>query len=148
LIRYSLRCDKDHEFEAWFRSSVEYDRLEAAGANACPLCASTSTGKALMAPSVARSDKGTPAKSEPVQLAATPDPKQKAMLAAIKELRRQVTEHADYVGHRFADEARKIHYNEVEARSIYGEATSEDAQKLAEEGIDFAPLPPMPEERN
>ena len=83
-----------------------------------------------------------------MQLASTPDPKQKALLAAIKELRRQVTEHADYVGHRFADEARKIHYNEVEARSIYGEATSEDAQKLVEEGIDFAPLPPMPEERN
>jgi hypothetical protein len=70
------------------------------------------------------------------------------MLAAIKELRRQVTENADYVGPRFADEARKIHYNETEPRSIYGEASGEEARKLAEEGVEFAPLPSVPEERN
>jgi hypothetical protein len=70
------------------------------------------------------------------------------MLAAMKELRRQVTENADYVGDRFATEARKIHYNEVEPHGIYGEATPEEAKKLAEEGVEFAPLPPVPEERN
>lgn len=146
MIRYALRCEKEHEFEAWFRSSTEYDRLAAAGANACPLCASTETTKAMMAPSVARTDKAEP--SGKVSLAATRDPKQKAMLEAIKDLRRQVTENAEYVGDRFPEEARKIHYNETEARGIYGEATADEAQKLAEEGVEFAPLPQVPEERN
>jgi hypothetical protein len=145
MIRYALQCDQDHEFEAWFRSSAEYEKLSAAGANMCPLCESPKTSKAMMAPQVARTDKGS---NEKITLAATPDPKHKAMLQAMRELRRKVTENADYVGPRFADEARKIHYNEVEPRGIYGEATTEDAKKLAEEGIDFAPLPQVPEERN
>ena len=70
------------------------------------------------------------------------------MREAIKALRKQVTENADYVGDKFAEEARKIHYNEVEARGIYGEATGDEAQALAEEGIDFLPLPSLPEDRN
>jgi len=147
MIRYALRCDKEHEFEAWFRSSAEYEKLEATGANACPLCASTRTARALMKPAVARTDNKAPA-AETVQLASTPDPKQKAMLAAIRDLRQKVTDNADYVGDRFATEARKIHYGEEEARGIYGEATADEAKSLAEEGIEFSPLPPLPEDRN
>ena len=79
---------------------------------------------------------------------AVPDPRQQAMREAIKALRKQVTENADYVGDKFAEEARKIHYNEVEARGIYGEATGDEAQALADEGIDFLPLPSLPEDRN
>jgi hypothetical protein len=142
MIRYALRCDRDHGFEAWFRSSGDYDRSVAAGDTACPVCGSVAVKKAPMAPAVASS-----AKEEKVMLAAT-DPRQTALRDALKELRRQVAENADYVGDRFADEARKMHYEEIEPRGIYGEATREEAKKLAEEGIEFQPLPILPEDRN
>jgi hypothetical protein len=112
------------------------------GENVCPVCASTAVVKAPMAPSVAG------ARKEEKMTLAAPDPKSRAMREALKELRRRVTENADYVGDRFAEEARKIHYQETEARGIYGEATSEEASALAEEGIAFQPLPPLPEDRN
>jgi hypothetical protein len=142
VIRYALHCDKGHEFEAWFRSSGDYDRAAKRSENICPVCGSSSVEKALMAPAVA----GTK-KSEMVSLAA-PDPRSAMMREALKELRRKVTENADYVGDKFADEARKIHYEEAEVRGIYGEATLEEAKDLAEEGIGFQPLPTLPEDRN
>lgn len=142
MIRYSLRCGRDHEFEAWFRSSADYDRAAAAGENACPVCGSHEIAKALMAPAVS----GT-RKEETVTLAA-PDPRSRAMREMIKEFRKKVTENADYVGDKFAEEARKIHYDETEQRGIYGEATTEEARSLAEEGIAFQPLPSLPEDRN
>lgn len=142
MIRYSLKCDHEHEFEAWFRSSADYDRAAKAGENKCPVCGSGEVGKALMAPAVT----GTK-KSEKVSLAA-PDPRSAVMREALKEFRKKVTEGADYVGDKFAEEARKIHYEEVEQRGIYGEATAEEARELAEEGIGFHPLPALPEDRN
>jgi hypothetical protein len=154
MIRYTLRCEKDHTFEAWFRSSADYDRAAKRGGNECPLCGGRKIEKAPMAPSVARTDKspkdGGAAKKggEKVTLAAAPDPREMALRAALKELRQKVTENAEYVGDRFAAEARKIHYNEGEARGIYGEATADEAKALAEEGIEFQPLPTLPEERN
>jgi hypothetical protein len=143
MIRYSLRCDRDHEFEAWFGSSADYERIDAAGENICPVCGSHSVVKAPMAPAVA----GTKAKGDKVTLAA-PDPRSQALREAIKELRQKVTENADYVGGKFAEEARKIHYNETEPRGIYGEATTEEARELHDEGIEFQPLPPLPDDRN
>ena len=102
MIRYSLRCHREHEFEAWFRSSAEFD--EGAGA-ACPLCGSEKVEKILMAPAVAGTKKkGTsraPDKEARVKLAAAPDPRMKEMREALKEIRRQVTENADYVGETF-----------------------------------------------
>jgi hypothetical protein len=156
MIRYALRCDKEHEFEAWFRSSSDYDRAVASGETSCPICGPARVEKMPMAPALARTDNRSltkasepPAeKSEKVSLAAAPDPKQQALIQAMRELRRQVTEHADYVGDRFAEEARKIHYKETEARGIYGEATTDEAKKLVEEGIEFQPLPTFPDERN
>ena len=142
MIRYTLRCDKEHEFEAWFRSGADYDRTAKAGANECPVCGSTAVEKALMAPSVS----GTK-KSDKMTLAA-PDPRSVAMRELVKEFRKRVTENADYVGDKFAEEARKIHYEEVESRGIYGEATADEAKDLADEGIGFHPLPPIPEDRN
>jgi hypothetical protein len=142
MIRYTLRCEQAHEFEAWFRSSKDYDRAAKAGQNACPVCGSHTVEKALMAPSVA----GTK-KTAKVSLAAT-DPRNAIMRAAVKEFRKKVTENADYVGDKFADEARKIHFNESEQRSIYGEATPDEARELAEEGVAFQPLPGVPEDRN
>jgi hypothetical protein len=150
MIRYTLRCEQDHTFEAWFRSSADYDRAAAGGNNECPLCGGRKVEKAPMAPSVARTDKAgeKPGGSEKVTLAAAPDPREMALRAALKELRQKVTENAEYVGDRFAAEARRIHYNESDARGIYGEATGEEAKALAEEGIEFQPLPTLPEERN
>jgi hypothetical protein len=142
MIRYALHCDRDHEFEAWFRSSGDYDRAAKSGANECPVCGSASVEKALMAPAV-----GGTKKTEKVSLAA-PDPRSQIMREALKEFRKKVTEGADYVGDKFAEEARKIHYEETEQRGIYGEASPEEARELAEEGIAFQPLPPVPEDRN
>jgi len=149
LIRYSLRCHREHEFEAWFRSSADYDK---GTGTACPMCGSDKVEKILMAPAVAGTKKkdqsNESGKAAKVRLAAGPDPRMKEMREALKEIRRQVTENADYVGDRFAEEARKIHFNESEARAIYGEATSEEAQSLLEEGVEFQPLPSLPEDRN
>ena len=146
MIRFTLRCDRDHEFEAWFRSSADYDKSKG---TACPLCGSEKVEKAPMAPALGRSAKHDMSdRTDRVQLAAAPDPRQKAIRDALKEMRRQVTENADYVGERFAEEARKMHYNESEPRAIYGEATGEDAKALAEEGIEFQPLPHLPEDGN
>src|SRR5690606_6777735 len=98
--------------------------------------------KALMAPAVS----GTKKRGK-VSLAA-PDMRSKAMREALREFRRQVTENADYVGDKFAEEARRIHFNEAEPRGIYGEATVEEARSLAEDGVSFQPLPPAPEDSN
>ena len=156
MIRYSLRCEKDHEFETWFRSGADFDRLVGEDGVPCPVCGDTNVVKAPMAPAVARTDTERsvrPAKASPdedkVQLAATPaDPRERALRSAIRELRRKVAEHADYVGDRFAEEARKIHYNEVEPHGIWGEATIEEAEALVEEGVEVHPLPPVPEDGN
>jgi hypothetical protein len=160
MIRYSLRCQKDHEFEAWFRSSADYDKQAVDNGVPCPICGDHKIQKAPMAPSIGRAgkDKGasplpaTPntaapsAPEEKVQLAA--DPRQQALIQAMRELRKKIVEGSDYVGDKFAEEARKIHYQETEPRGIYGEATPEEAEKLAEEGVEFAPLPPVPDDRN
>lgn len=142
MIHYTLKCERDHEFEGWFASSAAYDRSAKAGANVCPLCGSQKVAKALMAPAVS----GTK-KAETVNLAAV-DPRRVALREAVREFRKKVTEGADYVGDRFAEEARKIHYRESEPRGIYGEATLEEARQLAEDEIEFLPLPSLPEERN
>jgi hypothetical protein len=146
MIRFTLRCDRDHEFEAWFRSSADYDKGRG---TACPLCGSEKVEKAPMAPALASSTKHDMSdRPDRLKLATAPDPRQKAIRDALKEMRRQVTENADYVGDRFAEEARKMHYNETEPRAIYGEATGEEAKALAEEGIEFQPLPSLPEDGN
>ena len=146
MIRYTLRCEKKHEFEAWFRSSDDYDRAAPDGKVPCPMCGATRVEKAIMAPAVkgTKKDRGA---EEKVQLAAV-NPREEALRGVIKELRQKLTENADYVGDRFAEEARKIHYKEAEARGIYGEATGDEAKALAEEGVEFHPLPVLPDDRN
>jgi len=148
MIRYSLLCDQDHQFDAWFASADAFDRASKVGANECPVCGSTVIEKGLMAPAVGatnKSDAGETANK--VKLAVT-DPRHKAMREAVKELRKKVTENSDYVGDRFAEEARKIHYEETPPRGIYGEATRKDAEDLVEEGIEFHPLPDLPDDSN
>jgi hypothetical protein len=141
LIRFSLSCDHDHEFEAWFRSNDDFDRQKKRGLVDCPTCGSTKVQKALMAPAVS-----TGRKREKIALAMN-DMQKKAM-AEMKALSEKIRENADYVGDKFAEEARKIHFGETDARGIYGEATLEEAKSLAEDGVGFMPIPVFPEDRN
>lgn len=141
MIRFSLICDATHEFEAWFRSSDDYETQAKSGLVSCPVCHSQKVSKALMAPAVT-----TGRKREKMALAA--DAEQKRIAAAMIELARKMRENADYVGDKFAEEARKIHFGETEQRGIYGEATLEEVNALVDEGVDLLPLPPLPEDRN
>jgi hypothetical protein len=141
LIRFSLICDHDHEFEAWFRSNDDFDTQKKRGFVDCPTCGSSKVGKALMAPAVS-----TGRKREKIALAM--NEMQKKAMAEIKALSEKIRENADYVGDKFAEEARKIHFGEADARGIYGEATLEEAKSLAEDGVGFMPIPVFPEDRN
>lgn len=141
MIQYSLCCENSHSFDAWFRSASDYDQQVERGIVTCPICSTAKVTKALMAPAIARSN------SEKVSLS-TGHPQQAELRAAMRALRDKVTQEADYVGDKFADEARKIHENEAEARGIYGEATREEVTGLVEDGIDFMPLPNIPEDHN
>lgn len=141
MIQYSLSCQNGHSFDAWFASAAAYDTQQARGLVSCAVCGVTDVSKALMAPAVARTDKGK------VSLSAA-HPEAAKFREILRAYRQQVVSEADYVGDRFADEARKIHFEEVEARGIYGEATRDEVAALAEEGIEFMPLPDLPEEHN
>lgn len=160
MIRYSLRCEAGHDFESWFPSGDAYDAQRERGLLSCPLCDSTRIEKALMTPSLGRGGKAAvvppaPTESAPAAEAAeTPKPvtflseKEQAFRAMLRAVRAHVTQNADYVGRGFAEEARRMHYGEIEHRSIYGEANAGEAKALIEEGIDVHPLPPAPDERN
>lgn len=134
MIRYTLICDKAHEFEGWFANSSAYDAQRAKGLVECPNCGSSNVSKAPMAPNISRSGKNTGHDD--------------GLVDAIRRVRKHVEENSDYVGDRFASEARKIHYQETEPRGIYGEATIKEADELREEGVEFHPLPKLPEEQN
>jgi len=147
MIRYDLICDKGHAFDGWFRDSAAYDAQAERGLVSCTTCGSVKIEKQLMAP-------GIPAKANtkselPKTMVAGPvDPRLAAMMQMVRDMRKHVEENADYVGDKFAEEARKIHYEEAEQRGIYGEATAEDAKALIEEGIAVHPLPRLPEDGN
>lgn len=148
MIRYSLTCDKEHEFDGWFGSSAEFDKQAKRGLVECPVCGSIKVHKALMTPGVpAKSNRKNDAQAVKA-LHAPADPKLQAMMQMVRELREQVEANADYVGDRFAEEARRIHYGEEDPRGIYGEATLKEAAELHEEGIDVLPLPKLPDEAN
>ncbi len=153
MIHYQLRCAAGHEFDGWFKDSAGFDRLAGAGLVECTHCGSTDVERALMAPAVVKGRrKDAPPQPKPAELptpvpdvprmAAGPMPAQ--LIATLQRLRAEVEKSCDYVGSDFADEARKIHNGEVEARGIYGEATEAEAEALAEEGIGVARIPWVP----
>ena len=133
MIRYALTCDQDHPFEAWFGSSESYDDQAGRGLVECPFCGSHAVRKQIMAPAVAGTKRTA---------AANPAAAQSVMMEAVERARRHVEETFDYVGDRFAQEARDIHEGDSEARGIYGEATAPEVRALVEDGIPVAPLPP------
>lgn len=145
MIRYDLLCEGRHAFESWFRDSAAFDEQRAAGTLQCPICRSTRIDKQLMAPALRTGRQADKARQ---RVAAPGDAHQKKLLEAMRQLRRKVEDSAEYVGGRFPEEARRIHYEEAAARGIYGEATLEEARALAEEGIEAHPLPWLPEDAN
>jgi hypothetical protein len=158
MIRYALVCAKGHSFETWFPNSAAYDKQARRGLVACPACGDTKVEKAIMAPKLSGTRKRAAAPA-PASPAAPPHDESKAPVAMmspqeqelrqkLKELREHLTKNADYVGQKFPEEARKMHYGEIDPRSIYGEASLKDAKELHEEGIEFHPLPVLPDERN
>jgi len=158
MILYRLKCKKGHEFEAWFASSAAFDTQEKRGMLSCAHCGTSKVAKALMAPRIAKRGKSKAAarreRTEEIAVEAPPKPETQRVAAhrelatAMRKLRAEIEAKSEYVGPRFSEEARKIHYEEVPARGIHGEATAEEAKGLQEEGIEFFPLPPLPEDRN
>jgi hypothetical protein len=156
MIRYSLRCDHGHAFESWFQSSSTYDSQIKRKLVTCPACGSVKVEKAIMAPQIV-SKKGresaAPAPAAPAEVAApvsTPlmMAQERELRAKLKELRDHIVQNADNVGERFPNEARKMHYGDIEHRPIYGEASPDEARSLIEEGVEVSPLPVLPEDRN
>ncbi len=180
MIKYSLRCDQNHQFEGWFRNSDDCEAQIRDGFLECPFCSSVSVAKSLMAPrvtgtrsqndqqapnAIAPRQRDNPAikqsgagqmpdaegaeTSVPVPVSndgAEIDPK--ALKDMLRTYRKHVVDSSDYVGDKFAEEARKMHFNEKEPRGIYGEATIDEVKSLAEDGIDCLPLPVLPEDQN
>ncbi|HUC72723.1 MAG TPA: DUF1178 family protein [Stellaceae bacterium] len=133
MILFTLRCTNGHEFEAWFRDGAGFEAQHAAGEIACPHCGDTSVEKAVMAPRLARSREAVPPEVALAQMRKT-----------LSEMRRQIENHCDYVGPRFAEEARRIHYGETDPHAIYGEATDAESRDLVDEGIKFGQIPWVP----
>jgi hypothetical protein len=173
MIRYALNCTDGHVFESWFQNSAAFDKQKRRGLVTCPICGSGKVEKAIMAPQLMRTDVERPAApiappspppSNPQVATPTPPPlppvpagkssvaimsrQERELRQKLKELRDHVTKNANYVGPRFPEEARKMHYGEIEHRSIYGEASPDDAKELHEEGIEFHPLPILPDDQN
>jgi hypothetical protein len=140
MILYELKCGKDHAFEGWFPSGAAYEAQLAARELSCPLCGDRSIDKAIMAPRIGKAVQTVPAAPTPA-----PTKEQAAeMLKMLRALRDKVEKEFDYVGPSFAEEARRIHYGEAEERAIYGEASTEDAESLEEEGVPVSRIPWVP----
>lgn len=143
MIRYALACEAGHAFESWFRSSDDFDAQSKRGFVSCPHCGSVRIEKQIMAPAVRTREE--PEAKRPVALA---DPRDAEMRRLLSAYRRFVEENAEHVGDKFAEEARKIHYGETKERAIYGEATPSEVRELTEEGVEVAPIPMLPDDRN
>ena len=141
MIVFQLNCGKGHSFDIWFKDGNTADRQLARGMVECPECGDRKVGKALMAPRVNSTGIGAKGDKVPEQNMAVLASNMRAQLA---EVRRQVEENCDYVGDKFAEEARKIHYGEADARGIFGEANEDQHRELAEEGIEVARIPWLP----
>ncbi len=143
MIKFSLVCGEGHEFEAWFQSGAAYEAQTAREQVACPHCGSHAVHKGVMAPAVSKKR----VSSEPAMKPSS-DLRANELLQFMRKLREEVHAKSEYVGGRFAEEARKIHFKETAARGIYGEASADEVKELAEDGIPFFPMPELPEDLN
>ena len=162
MIRYALRCERDHTFESWFQTSSAFEQQVKRKLVSCPVCNSVKVEKAIMAPQIVskkgRREAEAPSPQPQPQPAADPAPAQgstpllmvqeRELRTKLKELRDHIVKNADNVGEQFPNEARKMHYGEIEHRPIYGEASPEEARALIDEGVEVSPLPVLPDDRN
>jgi hypothetical protein len=158
MIRYNLRCDHGHAFESWFQSSSAYESQEKRKLVSCPACGSTKVERAIMAPQIASKKNRDRANMAPSPAASTEVAapastplmmaQERELRAKLKDLRDHIVKNADNVGERFPNEARKMHYGDIEHRPIYGEASPEEARSLIDEGVEVSPLPVLPDDRN
>lgn len=137
MIKFSLRCTASHEFEGWFRDNASFDEQAKAGALTCPVCGDAEVTKSIMAPAVRTSEAQDAARAEQ-------QAKLAAFMRAVREAHAHVEQNFENVGERFSQEARAIHLGDAERRDIYGQATREEAEALADEGIPFGILPGLP----
>src|SRR3982074_1108667 len=157
MIRYTLRCDRGHAFESWFQNSTAYEAQEKRKLVNCPACGSDRGERAIMAPQIvsnaAREENPGPAPAVAVDATAPSSTplmmtQERELRAKLKELRDHIVKNADNVGERFPNEARKMHYGDIEHRPIYGEASPDEARALIDEGVEVSPLPVLPDDRN
>ena len=165
MIKYQLICDKSHEFEGWFGNSATFESQQESGLLTCPVCGSADVRRALMAPNLAspKTRKTDLAEQQP---SAQPEPqpqpqapqqasaalpqaaarKMQELMSEMRALQTRIREECRDVGNDFAEEARKIHYGEVEPEGIYGQATAEEREALDEEGIEIMDMPWLPKD--
>lgn len=167
MIKFSLTCRKSHTFEGWFPSGKGFDAQVKKKLVSCPVCGSAKVSKAMMAPSVVTSEQKTARRRRARSMEAPPEttpspepsaaqftvsPEQRAMLKELRKMRDAVLAKSDYVGPRFAEEARRIHNEEpkpdTKARGIHGEATPGEVKSLLDDGIDVFPVPVLPDDQN
>jgi hypothetical protein len=158
MIHYNLRCERGHAFESWFQSSSAYESQEKRKLVNCPACGSAKVERAIMAPQIVSKksrDRAAPAPAPATSTEVTAPASTPLMMAQerelrtkLKELRDHIVKNADNVGERFPNEARKMHYGDIEHRPIYGEASPDEARSLIEEGVEVSPLPVLPDDRN
>jgi hypothetical protein len=172
MIRYALQCERGHAFESWFQDSASFDRQAKRGLVSCPMCDSVRVEKSIMAPQIPRKGRtaeqrageektlraaARPRKAEAAAAAVAPPettaplamaPQEAELRAKLKELRDHIKANADNVGEQFPEQARKMHYGEIEHRPIYGDASPTEAKALIEEGVEVMPLPVLPDDRN
>ena len=165
MIKYQLICDKSHEFEGWFGDSAAFESQQESGFLTCPVCGSADVRRALMAPNLASpktrktdlAEKQPSAQPEPQpqpqapqQASAALPPaaarKMQELMSEMRALQTKIREECRDVGNDFAEEARKIHYGEVEPEGIYGQATAEEREALDEEGIEIMDMPWLPKD--
>ena len=156
MIRYNLRCERGHAFESWFQNSAAYESQEKRKLVNCPACGSAKVERAIMAPQIVSKKGRADAEPAPAPATEATAPTSTPLLMAqerelrvkLKELRDHIVKNADNVGERFPNEARKMHYGDIEHRPIYGEASPEEARSLIDEGVEVSPLPVLPDDRN
>jgi hypothetical protein len=169
MIRYALRCERGHAFESWFQDSASFDRQAKRGLVTCPVCDSAKVEKSIMAPQIPRKGRSADQRASEEKLLRTKARQKKApaaveadaplagpmivpqdneLRAKLKELRDHIKATADNVGEQFPEQARKMHYGEIEHRPIYGDASPAEAKALIEEGVEVLPLPVLPDDRN
>ena len=141
MIRYDLVCENEHFFESWFKDSKSYQKQLEANEIACPKCNNSNISKSLMAP-------GIPKKTNTKNGNVIANSSSRSINDAIRKIRDEIKKNSEYVGDQFPEEARKIHYNEAEMRSIYGKASKTEITELVDEGIDIIQIPEIPDDKN